>query len=61
MALIDKEISRYDWVNLFMPIAAKTIWLFWQYLSNESNFLNIFEEEMFISNWQTFVLQIFFQ
>ena len=42
-----------------MPVAAKTAWQFWWYLSNNSNVWKIFEGELFIQTPFTSLLQIF--
>ena len=46
-------------LNPFMPEAAKAAWLFWNYLSDNSNIQKIFEGEMLIKIQRTTLLQIF--
>ena len=46
-------------INPFMPLAFKTAWLFWWYLSNKSNFQKIFEGEKLIKVQLTTPLEMF--
>ena len=45
-------ISRQDWINPFTPVALKTAWPIWSYLSNKYNFHKIFDGERFLENIQ---------
>ena len=42
-----------------MPVAPKTTWLFWWYLSNESYFQKVFDGNMLIKIQPKTLLQIF--
>ena len=48
-------------VNPFVPVAHKTAWYVWEYLSNQRSFQKLFEEEILIRSKPATLHQIFLQ
>ena len=61
LVLISLTTIYKQFINLFMPAAAKTIWLFWWYRSKKSNGLKIFDGELYIKTLPTTLLQIVYK